>query len=78
MHDKIIFARNLGSMIEAGLPITRALSIMERQAKGELKKVLTKLGEEIGRGITLSDAMKLYPDVFSTLFISMVKAGETP
>lgn len=76
MHDKIIFARNLSSMIEAGLPITRALSIMERQAKGELKKVLTRLGEEIGRGITLSDAMKLYPDVFSTLFISMVKAGE--
>ncbi len=76
MHDKIIFARNLGSMIEAGLPITRALSIMERQAKGELKKVLTKLGEEIARGITLSDAMKLFPDVFSMLFVSMVKAGE--
>lgn len=76
MHDKIIFARNLGSMIEAGLPITRALSIMERQSKGELKKVLTKLGEEISRGVTLSDAMKLFPDVFSMLFVSMVKAGE--
>lgn len=76
MHDKIIFARNLASMIEAGLPITRALSIMERQAKGELKKVLTKLGEEISRGVTLSDAMKLFPAVFSMLFVSMVKAGE--
>ena len=76
MHDKIIFARNLSSMIEAGLPITRALSIMQRQSKGELKKVLTKLEEEISRGITLSEAMKLFPDVFSTLFISMVKAGE--
>jgi len=76
MHDKIIFARNLASMIEAGLPITRALSIMERQSKGELKKVLTKLGEEISRGVTLSDAMKLFPDVFSMLFVSMVKAGE--
>lgn len=76
MHDKIIFARNLSSMIEAGLPITRALSIMQRQSKGELKKVLTKLEEEISRGVTLSEAMKLFPDVFSTLFISMVKAGE--
>jgi type IV pilus assembly protein PilC len=76
MHDKIIFARNLGSMIEAGLPITRALSIMERQSKGELKKVLTKLGEEISRGVTLSDAMNLFPDVFSMLFVSMVRAGE--
>lgn len=76
MHDKIIFARNLSSMIEAGLPITRALSIMERQSKGELKKVLQKLQEEISRGITLSEAMKLYPNVFSMLFVSMVKAGE--
>lgn len=76
MHDKIIFARNLSSMIEAGLPITRALSIMERQSKGELKKVLQRLEEEISKGVTLSEAMKIYPDVFSTLFISMVKAGE--
>ncbi|MBX9691512.1 MAG: type II secretion system F family protein, partial [Cyanobacteria bacterium] len=35
-----------------------------------------KLGEEISRGVTLSDAMKLYPNVFSMLFISMVRAGE--
>lgn len=76
MHDKIIFARNLSSMIEAGLPITRALSIMQRQAKGELKKVLTKLEEEISRGVTLSDAMKNFPEVFSMLFVSMVRAGE--
>lgn len=76
MHDKIIFARNLSSMIEAGLPITRALSIMERQSKGELKKVLRSLEDEISKGITLSEAMKAYPDVFSMLFVSMVKAGE--
>ncbi|MCX6703667.1 MAG: type II secretion system F family protein [Candidatus Zambryskibacteria bacterium] len=76
MHDKIIFARNLSSMIEAGLPITRALSIMQRQSKGELKVVLTRLGDEISKGVTLSEAMKIYPDVFSMLFISMVKAGE--
>ena len=36
-HDKIIFARNLGAMLDAGLPITRGLSIMERESKGELK-----------------------------------------
>lgn len=75
-HDKIIFARNLSSMIEAGLPITRAISIMQRQSKGELKKVLKRLEEEIGKGVTLSESMRLFPDVFSTLFVSMVKAGE--
>lgn len=76
MHDKIVFARNLGSMIEAGLPMTRALSIMERQSKGELKKVLTSIGENISQGKTLSESMARYPHIFSSLFVSMVKAGE--
>lgn len=75
-HDKIVFARNLSSMIEAGLPITRAISIMGRQSKGQFKKILTSLEEEISKGVTLSEAMKAYPEVFSTLFVSMVRAGE--
>lgn len=77
VHDKIILAHNLSSMIDAGLPITRALSIMERQAKpGTLKKILVSLNESLAKGQTLSDAMKVYPETFSTLFVSMVKAGE--
>ncbi len=75
-HDKITFARNLSKMIDAGLPMTRALSIMQRQAKGKFKKVLTSLEESISKGVTLSDSMKNYPNVFSTLFVSMVRAGE--
>ncbi len=75
-HDKIVFARNLSSMIEAGLPITRAISIMGRQSKGQFKKILTSLEEEISKGVTLSEAMKAYPEVFSMLFVSMVRAGE--
>ncbi len=75
-RDKITFAKNLAKMTEAGLPITRALSILERQAKGQFKKVLVGLEDSLNKGDTLSDAMKVYPKVFSTLFISMVKAGE--
>ena len=63
-HDKIIFARNLSKMILAGLPITRALSIMERQARGGLKSVLKNLSESVGKGTTLSESMKNFPDVF--------------
>src|SRR5437870_1235549 len=43
VHDKIIFARNLSKMLDAGLPITRSLSIIEREASGEFKKVVSKL-----------------------------------
>ncbi len=75
-RDKIVFAKNLAKMTEAGLPITRALSILERQAKGQFKKVLVGISDSINKGNTLSDSMKAYPKVFSTLFVSMVKAGE--
>lgn len=77
MHDKIIFARNLGAMIEAGLSMTRALSVMERQAKkGKLNRVLRALQQSVSEGKTLSESMEAYPDVFSSLFVSMVRSGE--
>ncbi len=75
-HDKIILARNLSKMLTAGLPVTRSLSIMEREAHGALQSVLKKLGEQVAKGNTLSESMKSFPKVFSTLFVSMVKAGE--
>jgi len=76
-HDKIILARNLGSMISAGLSVTRALSVMEKQTKNKnLKALFQGLTTDVSRGETLSDSMKSRPKVFSPLFVSMVKAGE--
>lgn len=76
MHDKILFARNLSKMIDAGLPITRSLSIMEKEAGGELKTVLLDLSNSISKGKTLNEGMKNHPKVFSELFVSMVRSGE--
>jgi len=76
-HQKIIFAKNLGSMIEAGLPLAKSLTILEKQIKNKrFKNIIISLGEEIRKGRTLSEASKVYSDVFSNLFVSMVKAGE--
>ncbi len=75
-HDKILLAKNLSKMIDAGLPVTRALSIIERQSKGQFKKVVNELNDSLSKGNTLSDSMKEHPKVFSSLFISMVRAGE--
>ncbi len=77
MTDKIQFAKNLGTMIEAGLPVVRALSVMERQTRStSFKKVLSDLNASIVKGESLSSAMEKYPKTFSTLFVSMVRSGE--
>lgn len=77
MHQKIIFAKNLGSMIGAGLSLARSLSILEKQVKNrKLKNIISAISAEIRRGKTLSEASKIYPDTFSGVFVSMVKSGE--
>ncbi|OHA26709.1 MAG: hypothetical protein A3C06_00130 [Candidatus Taylorbacteria bacterium RIFCSPHIGHO2_02_FULL_46_13] len=77
MKEKIMFAHNLGAMLEAGLALSRALSVIERQTeKKGFKEVVQKISAGINRGITLSEAIKDFPAVFPPLFVSMVKAGE--
>ncbi len=76
-HQKIIFARNLGSMINAGLSLAKALDILEKQITNKrFKKIIESLEASIRKGQTLSLACSEYPDVFPQLFTSMVKAGE--
>lgn len=75
--EKINFARNLGSMLQAGLALSRALSVLERQSHNKaFKNILNELISDISKGSTLSDAMGKHPKVFNQLFISMVHAGE--
>lgn len=76
-HEKIIFARNLASMLDAGLALSRAFTIIQKQTKNKkLKNVLEHLIEDIKSGKSFNEALKAFPKVFSPLFISMVAAGE--
>ncbi len=76
-QEKIIFAKNLGAMIEAGLPMARALEVLQRQTKNKkFKKIIASLGDGIKKGKTLSESMSQYPKIFSQLFISMTHSGE--
>jgi len=75
--QKISFAKNLSDMIKAGLSLSRALSVIERQSTNtRFKNVVESLNLEIKKGRTLSEALKGFPNIFSNLFISITKAGE--
>jgi len=75
--DKITFARNTGNMLEAGLSLSRALSVAERQTtNAKLKVIFRNLNISISGGKTFHESLLGYPKVFPAIFISMVKAGE--
>ncbi|MEK7063371.1 MAG: type II secretion system F family protein, partial [Patescibacteria group bacterium] len=77
LDDKVILTRNLAAMLEAGLTISRALGVMERQSKNKkLKSVLGSMIGEVKGGATFSSALAKFPSVFPALLVSMVRAGE--
>lgn len=76
-EQKVAFARNLSAMIDAGLPLSRALTVIERQTKNKkFQEIIAELNTAVNSGQSFSDQLKEYPKVFSPLFVSMVKAGE--
>ena len=75
--ELVMMTRNLGSMLKAGLTIIRALSVIERQSSNpKLKGVIRQVVEKINNGEQFGGALKEYPDVFSDLYVAMIKAGE--
>ena len=77
LREKIVFSRNLATMIQAGLPLSRALAIFLKQTQNpKFREVLRSLIDDINKGTALSDAMEKYPKVFEPVFVSMVRAGE--
>lgn len=75
--DVILLNRNLGAMLKAGLALSRALGVIERQSrKARLKEVVRGINAEIEQGGSLSSGMLKYPQIFSKLVTSMVQAGE--
>jgi len=72
-----IFTQQLSSLLKSGVSILRSLKIISEQSGSALLKgLLQNVHNDIGKGSTLSDALARYPDAFSQLYISMVRAGE--
>lgn len=76
-RDLAVFARQFATMIDAGLTMLRALSIMAEQVENpELRKVLRAVKQDVEAGHSLSSALGRWPRVFPPLMVSMAKAGE--
>ncbi len=76
-EEQIAFAKNMAVMIDAGLSISRALSVLQKQSRNKnLLELLKSISESVNAGETLSKSLEARSDVFSSLFVSMVKAGE--
>lgn len=77
LREKILLSRNLATMIQAGLPLSRSLQIFVKQTQNpKMREVLRSIVEDINKGVALSDSMGKFPKVFEPVFISMVRAGE--
>lgn len=75
--DLLLFTRQLGTMVRAGLPMMQALSGMQSSSGNpKLAALLGKLREDLDKGLELSTAMAHHPDFFDDYYVSMIRVGE--
>ena len=76
--DKVLFSRQLSTLINAGLPLVQSLRTVNQQtASKPLKIIVNQVIADIEAGSTLAAAMGRHPDVFNRVYVSMIAAGET-
>ncbi len=76
--DVVIFTRQLASMIQTGLTLVESLTILKNQStKPALRSVILDLIASISAGNSLSTALSYHRDVFSDVYIALIKASET-
>lgn len=77
IDDKVLFSRQLATMVNAGLPLIEGLSILgENVENGSFSKVILQIKSDVEGGDTLTDAMAKHPKVFDTLYVNLIRAGE--
>lgn len=76
--DKVLFFRQLSTLINAGLPLSQSLRNVSEQTKNKnLKAIINNIITDVEGGKTLSSSLARYPDVFNRVVINLVGAGET-
>ena len=77
MQELLLFSRELSDLVASGMTIGRALhTLSARKDESPVGRIVATLRDEIIQGTSLSDALELYPETFSTLYVNLVRAGE--
>ena len=75
--DLVVFTRQFGTMINAGLPLVQCLEILSTQSENKvLRETIGEVKTQVEAGSTFSDALRRHPRVFDDLYVNLVHAGE--
>ena len=75
--DLVVFTRQFGTMINAGLPLVQCLEILSTQSENKvLRETIGDVKTQVEAGSTFSDALRRHPKVFDDLYVNLVHAGE--
>ena len=78
LKERNIFFRQLATLIESGMPLTRALSTIAQQTtNSRLITVVEQLRDDVQKGSTFAEAMERHPKIFTSMHCNLVRAGET-
>jgi len=78
LEELLVFSQQLSTLYKAGLPLLSGLESITQQVKNKkFKMTLEEVRKQIEGGSTLNGALSKYPEVFSTIYVNMVRAGET-
>jgi type II secretory pathway component PulF len=78
LEDLILFNRQFSTLVSAGIPMLSSLNALSAQTENKtMKGVINTIRNDIEGGSSLSDALARHPKVFSSLYVSMIQAGET-
>jgi type IV pilus assembly protein PilC len=75
-RNVVFFTRQLATMIEGGVPLSRALEQLAKSEKAVFKKTITRINDDISMGFSFSDAIARHPGAFNNMFVSVVRSGE--
>ncbi|OGE80641.1 MAG: hypothetical protein A2660_00840 [Candidatus Doudnabacteria bacterium RIFCSPHIGHO2_01_FULL_45_18] len=77
MKEVVLFSRQLATLIDAKVPIVQSLHVLETQvSSSKLKSVLADIAQHVESGESLSSATARYPQIFSNLYVNLLRAGE--